>query len=79
MKIIGAIAGSLFLLVGLVFIISSLIIWIRALADDNGDTWEKVIYCKDCKYYKKLGCAIAIVDETDAPGDTDYCSFAEKA
>ena len=37
-----------------------------------------VVRCKDCKWFGKTGCAIDIQDETDAPGDDDYCSFSER-
>ena len=36
-----------------------------------------VITCKECKWYGKPGCAIKIVDESDKPGDSDFCSFGE--
>lgn len=38
----------------------------------------QVIRCKDCKWFNKLGCAIRIVDESDKPKETDFCSFAEQ-
>ena len=38
----------------------------------------KIIRCKDCKWFNKLGCAIWIKDGSDKPTENDYCSFAEK-
>lgn len=39
----------------------------------------KIIHCKDCKWFGQAGCAISIVDDTDSPKETDFCSFAERA
>lgn len=38
----------------------------------------EVIRCKDCKWFNDLGCAIRIIDDTDKPKETDFCSFAER-
>jgi len=38
----------------------------------------KVVRCKDCKWFNKIGCAIKIVDESDKPHEDDFCSFAER-
>lgn len=38
----------------------------------------KVVRCKDCKWFNKIGCAIEIVDEFDKPHEDDFCSFAER-
>lgn len=39
---------------------------------------DEVTRCKDCKWYNSIGCAICVRDETDRPGDNDFCSFAER-
>ena len=39
---------------------------------------RSVILCKDCKWWKNIGCAIYIVDDTDKPTEHDFCSFAER-
>lgn len=44
---------------------------------DNPDFVE-VVRCKDCKWWKEIGCAIRIVDETDEPKEYDFCSFGER-
>jgi len=36
-----------------------------------------VVYCKDCKWWGGIGCAIRIDDETDKPKENDFCSFGE--
>ena len=36
-----------------------------------------VIRCKNCKWFGGIGCAIKIVDESDKPTESDFCSFAE--
>lgn len=38
----------------------------------------QVVRCKDCKWFNKPGCAISIVDESDKPKETDFCSFGER-
>lgn len=38
----------------------------------------EIIKCKDCRWFKKLGCAIKIVDDSDKPKENDFCSFAER-
>jgi len=38
----------------------------------------EVVRCKDCKWFEKAGCAIYIVDDSDRPKETDYCSFGER-
>lgn len=38
---------------------------------------QKVIRCKDCKWFGKIGCAISIVDDSDKPTEDDFCSFSE--
>lgn len=40
--------------------------------------YVQVTRCKDCKWYGTGGCAISINDESDRPGDNDYCSFADE-
>lgn len=37
----------------------------------------EVVRCKDCKWFGHAGCAIRIVDDSDSPSDSDYCSFGE--
>ena len=39
---------------------------------------QKLIQCKDCKWFGKIGCAINIVDDSDKPNEDDFCSFAER-
>ncbi|MBR0341047.1 MAG: hypothetical protein IJH64_02105 [Oscillospiraceae bacterium] len=41
------------------------------------DNYE-IVRCKDCKWWRNVGCAIRIVDESDEPKDNDYCSFWER-
>jgi dolichyl-phosphate-mannose--protein O-mannosyl transferase len=38
----------------------------------------EIIYCKDCKWFGRIGCAISIVDDSDKPTENDFCSFAER-
>lgn len=38
----------------------------------------ELVRCKDCKWFKELGCAIQIVDDSDKPTENDYCSFGER-
>lgn len=38
----------------------------------------EVVRCKDCKWFGDIGCAIRIVDESDKPKETDFCSFGER-
>ena len=38
----------------------------------------EIIYCKDCEWFGKAGCAIEIVDDSDKPTENDFCSFAER-
>lgn len=38
----------------------------------------KIIRCKDCKWFNDFGCAIRIIDDTDKPKETDFCSHAER-
>lgn len=38
----------------------------------------EVVRCKDCEWYGKPGCAIRIVDDSDRPKETDFCSFGER-
>ena len=39
---------------------------------------QKLIQCKDCKWFGEIGCAINIVDDSDKPKEDDFCSFAER-
>lgn len=39
---------------------------------------DRLIRCKDCNWFRDIGCAIRIVDESDKPSENDFCSFAEK-
>lgn len=53
--------------------------WLEMLferAKEDG-VFVSIIRCKDCKWFNEAGCAIKIVDDTDKPGENDYCSFAE--
>ena len=45
--------------------------------DPNPNDLVRVVRCKDCKWHNEPGCAISIVDDSDRPGDEDYCSFGE--
>ena len=38
----------------------------------------QVVRCKDCKWYRHIGCAIEIKDDSDRPKPDDFCSFGEK-
>lgn len=44
----------------------------------SAPTIEPIIRCRECKWFGKIGCAISIVDDSDKPTETDYCSFAER-
>lgn len=46
--------------------------------DLKGIIRGQLIRCKDCKWRNHPGCALMIVDDSDRPGDNDYCSFAER-
>ena len=37
-----------------------------------------VVRCKDCKWFNDWGCAIRIIDDSDKPKGSDFCSFAER-
>ena len=39
---------------------------------------NKLIRCRDCKWFGDFGCAIRIVDDSDKPTENDFCSFAER-
>ena len=38
----------------------------------------EVVRCRDCEWWGHAGCAISIVDDTDKPGENDFCSFGER-
>ena len=38
----------------------------------------EVVRCKDCKWWKDIGCAIYIADDSDKPKENDFCSFGER-
>lgn len=38
----------------------------------------EIIHCRDCKWFNDAGCAIRIVDDSDKPTESDFCSFAER-
>ena len=38
----------------------------------------EVVRCKDCKWRGEPGCAVSIVDESDAPNDDDFCAWGER-
>ena len=42
------------------------------------DNHGELVRCKDCKWFGKVGCAVMIADDSDKPGENDYCSFAER-
>lgn len=44
----------------------------------KGEEYHRIVRCKDCKWFGKVGCAIKIVDESDKPEENDYCSFGER-
>ncbi len=48
------------------------------VADLPSVTPTEIIRCKDCKWFKRIGCAIQIVDDNDRPTEEDFCSFAER-
>lgn len=52
--------------------------WIEKAVNSAGPVREKIIRCKECKWYGEPGCAVRIVDDTDKPSDMDFCSFAER-
>lgn len=37
-----------------------------------------LVRCGECKWWNEIGCAIRIVDESDKPKETDFCSFGER-
>lgn len=37
-----------------------------------------LVTCGECKWWNGIGCAIQIVDESDKPKETDFCSFGER-
>jgi len=51
---------------------------VNRLRNDPEAEWVEIIRCKDCKWFGKAGCAINIVDDSDRPKETDFCSFAER-
>ena len=38
----------------------------------------EIVRCKDCKWWKDIGCAIYIADDSDKPKENDFCSFGER-
>ena len=44
----------------------------------EGNEAVPVVRCKDCKWFNNLGCAICVIDESDKPKETDFCSFGER-
>lgn len=52
--------------------------WAMHIVSGMPDEEPEVIRCKDCRWFKKLGCAIKIVDDSDKPKENDFCSFAER-
>ena len=65
-------------LAGICFILLSVYLWIRALAEEDTGNWEKVVYCEECEWLNHPGCAIRIVDDSDKPTAKDFCSFGER-
>ena len=49
-----------------------------ALADTPTADAVPVVRCKDCKWWKDIGCAIYIADDSDKPKENDFCSFGER-
>lgn len=49
----------------------------KIICIDNNE-FVKVIRCRNCRWFNTLGCAIDINDDTDKPGENDYCSFADE-
>ena len=39
----------------------------------------EVVRCRDCKWWKDIGCAICIADDSDKPKENDFCSFGERS
>lgn len=37
-----------------------------------------IVFCEDCKWRNKVGCALLIADDSDEPKDDDYCSYGER-
>ena len=44
----------------------------------KAEGWVVPVRCRDCKWFGSAGCAIQIVDETDKPSESDFCSFGER-
>ena len=40
--------------------------------------YEKVVRCKECKWWNHAGCAVYIVADSDKPAADDFCSFGER-
>lgn len=57
-------------LAGICFILFSVYLWIRALAEEDTGNWEKVVYCEEC--YKNEYC-------TGKPHGVEYCSMGRKS
>jgi len=62
---------------------------VKALRYDRGQYekgfWDgreardaEILRCKECKWFGKVGCPICVVDESDEPKETDFCSFGER-
>lgn len=39
---------------------------------------EKLIRCRECRWWNDIGCAVKIVDDSDKPKADDFCSFGER-
>lgn len=44
----------------------------------EGGEIAAVVRCRDCKWFGNSDCAILIVDDSDKPGEDDFCSFASR-
>ena len=54
---------------------------VRLTIDGDETKFEivgELIRCKDCAWHDDPGCAIKIIDASDRPEDTDFCSFRER-
>lgn len=39
---------------------------------------NEIVHCKDCRWWKTLGCAMQTIEERGIPEESDYCSYAER-
>lgn len=50
----------------------------KEILEDLPPAQPQIIRCKVCKWFGDIGCAIEVIDDSDRPTETDFCSFAER-